>query len=355
MENNSDLSINEITLTGKIVAGILLILFTILPIWLIMAYWPDRIPGPKDEVKPLYLNKLYHVRLVCIPEKACERDTIFLDTAHKAYTKINVTKPITGGAGTDSPKAASDSAQTDTTKVSDTTKPSTDIPQQTLKNYYLRNELIDLSTIILILVAAAGFLGNMIHITTSFTTFVGAGKFKKSWLLWYFVKPFTASALALGLYFVFRGGFLNYSADPSSVNLYGILTISILAGLFTDRATLKLGEVFDVVFSIKKDLKNDDLRPDKLNATVAKIISVAPDTLVKVQENIITIKGENLDKQKFGFKINDESVPTDKIQITATVITIKYTIPASQVNSTEFKLQVFDEKNKEVAKKVFNV
>ena len=335
-------STNEMNIAGKITAGLLLVFFTILPIWLIMAYWPDRIPGPKDGLKPLYLDKLYHVRLVCIPDTVCEKDTFFLEAKQKALATVDT--------------ITVDTFHTDDTATVDSTASTpTKATPQTGKNFYLRNQLIDLSTIILILVAAAGFLGNMIHIATSFTTFVGAEKFKKSWLLWYFVKPFTASALALGLYFVFRGGFLNYSADPSSVNLYGILTISILAGLFTDRATLKLGEVFDVVFSIKKDLKNDDPRPDKLNATVAKIISVAPDTLVKPQENVITIKGENLDKQKFIFKINDESVPADKIQITATAITIKYTIPASQANSSEFKLQVFDDKNKEVAKKVFTI
>jgi hypothetical protein len=346
---------NEISLTGKIAAGLLLILFTLFPIWLIMAYWPDRIPGPKEPVKPLYLNKLYHVRLACIPDKAYEGDTIFLDTAHKAIAKSSTKESVAGRMGNDSAKIAADSILDDTTKTNDTTKSTIGTLQQNPQKYYLRDELIDLSTIILILVAAAGFLGNMIHIASSFTTFVGAKKFKRSWVLWYCVKPFTASALALGLYFVFRGGFLNYSAEPSSINIYGILTISVLAGLFTDRATLKLSEVFDVIFSIKKDLKNDDPRPDKLNAEVAKIISVEPDKLVMAQENVITIKGENLDKHKFSFKINDESVSKDKIQITATAIMIKYTVPASQADSIRFKLQVSDEKNTDLFTKVFTV
>jgi hypothetical protein len=98
----------------------------------------------------------------------------------------------------------------------------------------------------------------MIYIATSFTTFVGAGKFKKSWILWYCVKPFTAAALALGMYFVFRGGFLNMSDDSTNINLYGVMTLSILTGLFTDRATLKLKEVFDVL------LKPSEERPNKL-------------------------------------------------------------------------------------------
>src|ERR1019366_9213395 len=52
-------------------------------------------------------------------------------------------------------------------------------------NPCLRGDLINLNVLLLELVAAAGFLGNMIYISISFTTFVGAGMFKKSWLLWY--------------------------------------------------------------------------------------------------------------------------------------------------------------------------
>src|SRR5204862_161201 len=58
-------------------------------------------------------------------------------------------------------------------------------------------------TVLVIMVATGGFLGNMIHIATSFTTYIGAGSFRKRWILWDWGRPFTPSALALALYLAF--------------------------------------------------------------------------------------------------------------------------------------------------------
>jgi len=339
MENNQQTATSEIGTTEKISAGMLLIIFTLFPIWLIMAYWPDRLPNPKENVRPLYIDELYHIRLACIPDSICCTDTLII----KNTTVDTVTHTITDSA----------IKKTDSTgKPKDTAKTRTDtVRRQNLvvikQRYYTKDDLIDLNTILLILVAATGFLGNMIHIATSFTAFVGSNQFKRSWVLWYFVKPFTASAIALGLYFVFRGGFFNYSADASGINLYGVLTMSVLAGLFTDKATLKLADIFEVVFSVK------DKRTDKLGEP--KISSITPSKLSLNVDNIILINGENLDKGKFTFKINDEVVGTDKIGVTASVITIHYTIPSTQKDKTEFKLQILDDKNKEVISKTFTL
>jgi hypothetical protein len=199
------------------------------------------------------------------------------------------------------------------------------------------DESIQFNTLLLILVALCGFLGNMIHIATSFTTFVGANEFKRSWLMWYCVKPFTASALAITFYFVFRGGFLNYASD-AALNIYGIMTMAMLTGLFTDNATLKLKEIFEVAFKAKDD------RPNTLSGTGIKITDVTPDKLDKTKENIITIKGENLDKAGLKIKINLEvaayTVSADKS------IVIKYTIPPTQTAATIFKIQLLDKDDK---------
>ncbi|CAN5423479.1 hypothetical protein BH10BAC2_BH10BAC2_18750 [soil metagenome] len=329
---------NEISNAGKWLAGILLIIFTVLPIWLIMAYWPDRIPDVKEKIKPLYIDELYHIRLACIPDAVCCADTIVIrnrtiDSVQK--TVIDTTVRIAA----DSANLAVDSGKSDQKII-------------LKQRYYTKEDLIDLNTLLLILIAAAGFLGNMIHIATSLTTFIGNEQFKRSWILWYIVKPFTGAALALGLYFVFRGGFLNYSADAGSINLYGILTISLLAGLFTDKATLKLGEIFEVIFSVK----SGDKRTDKLSSIAVKIASVTPDKLQAApEENTITIKGENFDKAKLSFTINEEIITADKITITPATITINYTISATQATKTEFTLKVTDEKNTELCTKKFTV
>jgi IPT/TIG domain len=338
---------NELSVVGKIIAGALLIFFTILPGYIIVAYWPDRLADPKENVRPLYVNDPFHIRLACITDTLCCPDTMIVkkspgDTTVKDTAQLPVLKTA-DTAGLDSLgkirviRAAQAAAlQHQQQSVSK-------------KKYYLPEELIHLNTLILILVAAAGFAGNMIHIATSFTTFTGAGEFKRSWLLWYFVRPFSASALAMGIYFVFRGGFLNMNNDSVNINLYGVMTISLLAGLFTDIATQKLKEVFETLFKPK------DNRPDKLEKPEIKVNSVTPEKLVADKANTITIKGENFDKNKLVFKMNGETITEDKVTITANTITIQYTIPEVQADKTEFKLVIADEKGKELFAKTLGV
>jgi hypothetical protein len=305
----------------KYIAGFLLIFFLLAPATFIVAYWPDRIPGPKEPVKPLYIHEMFHVRLVCVPDTPCCPDTFFVkscikDTGMAQAKKDSIVQPRVTGQ----------------------------------RRYYLIKDLLDLNILVLILVAAAGFLGNMIYVATSFTTFVGANKFNRSWLLWYIVKPFTAAGLALGLYFVFRGGLLNYAADVPGINLFGVITMAILAGLFTDKATLKLKEVFDVIFTLKKDD-----RPDTLAHPVNKFIAATPAKLSRTEKNSIVIKGEDLDKGSLVFKMNDQVVPPGDIVRTATSITISYMVPAPPPDLTEVLLVVTDDKNKVVFQQTFTL
>lgn len=211
---------NEISSWGKFFAGLIIISLTLLTSMYLIAYWPDRIPEPGRKSTSLYTYKPFQVRLIdAVADTAFSNKNALSDNPLHEVNAPLVTVPANG------------------------------------------TTLIHINTLLLILVGVAGFLGNMIHIASSFTTFVGAGKFRKSWILWYCVKPFTAAALAIAVYFVLRGGFLNMSDDSANINIYGVATISILCGLFTDRATLKLKEVFDVLF--RPALKDD--RPDKLN------------------------------------------------------------------------------------------
>lgn len=347
----------------KILAGFLLIVFLLAPAYYIVAYWPDRIPDPKDGVRPLYVNKPFHVSLVCVPDTPCCIDTFFVhatitgkyadkvriadsaiaaDSARAADSAKSAGKAKAGGKAT----AANTPGLSDTGKTpgSPTKKP--EVTGQA--TYYLISDLIDLNILLLMLVAAGGFLGNMIYVATSFTTFVGADKFNRSWLLWYFVKPFTAAGLALGLYFVFRAGFLSYSASASGINPYGVETVAILAGLFTDKATLKLKEIFDVVFT----LKNKDSRPGTL-AQPFKFISATPAKLSRVDKNTIVITGQCLDQGTFHFKINNQVIAKDQITTSTTNIAIAYSAAAVPADQTSVLLVVTDDQDKIVFQQTF--
>lgn len=103
-----------------------------------------------------------------------------------------------------------------------------------------------------ILVLLSGLLGSLIHGATSFSSYVGDQKLDKNWLWWYALRPFVGMAVAFVFYIVFRGGLVN-NTKLESLNVYGVMTLAALAGLFSDRATLKLKEIFETMFQPKDD------------------------------------------------------------------------------------------------------
>jgi hypothetical protein len=122
---------------------------------------------------------------------------------------------------------------------------------------------------LLLLVLLAGALGSFIHALQSLVDFSGNTTLKTSWTWWYIARPFLGMALALVFYAALRGGLV--AGTPSAVkdvNPYGIFTIGALAGMFSDKATQKLADIFDVLF------KADDKRKDKL-----KKVSIKTDAL----------------------------------------------------------------------------
>jgi hypothetical protein len=324
---------NQISTWGKVAAGILLALFTLLALNTIISYWPDKLPPAGDDGR--YYHKC-HITML-LDKAAIKQPGSQKDTAAAALFKNkqdSVIKKIKTGQA----KVAKADSGTIAALKADQTKHAKAVDDSTLKAkkalakvdsvksvkyndtvqkaaIYDIDDTIQFNTILLILVAAAGFLGNMIHVAGSFTAFVGLEKFKKSWLLWYFVKPFTASALAIVVYFTFRAGFLSTNDGGNNLNLFGIMAISAMSGLFTEVVTRKLRDVLDVVF--------------KSNSTVVPVISGAtPVTLKHSVANPITITGTNLDKVPLNITIDGTAIaPTGKP--TATSIVINFTAGAA--------------------------
>lgn len=262
---------NEIHTEGRAIAGVLLVVFTVLPIIFIVGLFPDQMPAAGEKIQ-LYAGQLFNMRLV-----------------------------------------------------------------SNLTDY--KGPTIHLNTIMFFLVALAGFMGSMIHLATSFTNYVGSEKFKRSWILWYFVKPFTGAAIAIVFYLVLKAGLLN-SDGASGVNPYGIIILAALAGLFTDKATMKLEEIFTVIFKPKDD------RPDKLDETSIKIKGIEPKKLSVDGDNNILIKGEALDKHPLSIKINDTDIPAFDVKPDA--ISFKFKIPDEFKTEKALRLSVFDKAGKSV-------
>jgi len=107
---------------------------------------------------------------------------------------------------------------------------------------------LSLDARLLVLVMLAGALGSLIHATTSFGDFVGNHLLTANWLWWYVLKPVIGTVLATVFYLVVRAGFLMGLPDTGSINLYGIVALAAMVGMFSKQATDKLGEVFDTLF-----------------------------------------------------------------------------------------------------------
>jgi hypothetical protein len=209
---------------------------------------------------------------------------------------------------------------------------------------------IQFGALILILVAAAGFLGNMVFVASSFATFVGADKFRRSWILWYFVKPFTASGLAVFLYLALNNSNTGPGAPGGPVNLNGIIAMAALAGLFTDTATQKLKEIFTAIF------KPTDNRPDKLTDPSVKVVSVDlstmhPDKIDVNQPNNFLITGQNLDPKNIIVSINGKNIAPAALTVTPTLLKFTYTVDPADKALNKFTLLITDAKDVKIAGK----
>jgi hypothetical protein len=317
---NIDPSGNEIGQRGKWLAGILLASVTLFTIIVIVAHWPDRMPPVNSNAGTKYQYKWFAITYLDSNGKDPADTTIF------QTPKTIDTPMVIAGTNTDSLKRIKDSiAKQQAAIVAPSKKRSTCT--------------IDLNTLLLLLVALSGFLGNMIHIASSLTNFIGAGKFKRSWLLWYWVKPFTAAALAVGVYIIFRAGFLNSADATASVNLYGVVAIALLAGLFTDMATQKLKDVFAVVF------QSGTVRPNPLDYPPLKITSITPARLPLDQEIDVVVSGVGFENRILKIKIDGEEIKEAVIQPNSIVFKYK-----AGKDKPKPQLIIYDDKGVEITK-----
>lgn len=109
------------------------------------------------------------------------------------------------------------------------------------------------------------------------------------------------------------------SDDVVNINLYGVMTMAILSGLFTDRATLKLKEVFDVLLRPKEE-RSDPLKTDK-----PVITGVTAELPEGGKTASLTVAGKYLDKGQIEIVIDGKAV-TNSI-ITAEKISFTYELP----------------------------
>ena len=106
---------------------------------------------------------------------------------------------------------------------------------------------------LIFLVIIAGALGSYVAAAVSFVDYAGNKKLKRSWLWWYYLRPFTGSVLAVMFYMIIKGGLISASFDAQSLSRFGIVGFAGLVGLFSKQAIDKLNEIFNVVFTLRDE------------------------------------------------------------------------------------------------------
>jgi hypothetical protein len=146
-------------------------------------------------------------------------------------------------------------------------------------------------TALLMLAIAAGALGACVHVATSFATFVGNQRFKRSWTWWYVMRPLIGAALALFFYAAVRGGIMTSQAGSGDVNPYGVVALAALVGLFSKQATDKLREVFETLFRTSAGY-GDDERKDKATFPKPVLVAVEPPHVRRAERASLRLRGE---------------------------------------------------------------
>src|SRR6185295_1232668 len=92
-----------------------------------------------------------------------------------------------------------------------------------------------------LLVIFAGALGGTLHGLRSLYWYVGLRSLLKSWTLMYVLLPFTGAVIAVIFYAVIRAGLLPVPSTKEASLV--IVAISVLVGLFSQQAAVKLKDV----------------------------------------------------------------------------------------------------------------
>jgi hypothetical protein len=113
------------------------------------------------------------------------------------------------------------------------------------------------------LVAVVGALGGLTHAMGSFGTYVGNRELKASWLWWYALRPTLSAAVAVLVFLVFRAGLGAPDLGLAAGDCLKVAGFAGLVGLFAEPATIKLKDIFEAIFTPRRDPREDKAGEDK--------------------------------------------------------------------------------------------
>lgn len=100
------------------------------------------------------------------------------------------------------------------------------------------------------LIILIGALGASIHGLNSVSRFTGNDTFNDNWALWYWIRPVLGAALAFISYCFLRAGLFTIETTK---DLYGVIAVAGLIGLFSKQALSKISDIADAIFTSNRD------------------------------------------------------------------------------------------------------
>jgi IPT/TIG domain len=151
------------------------------------------------------------------------------------------------------------------------------------------------------LMALVGAIGAILHVLRSFSWYVGNRDLVWSWIPTYFILPFVGALTSIAFYLIIRGGLM--TAASESDNVFGLLAIGTLVGLFTQPALEKLKKISEGILTSAPTGK--DSKP-------VEVERVAPPD---GQENQpVTILGNGFVKGRVRVRFGDKVAKVAKVE-----------------------------------------
>jgi hypothetical protein len=143
---------------------------------------------------------------------------------------------------------------------------------------------------LLLLVAGVGALGGLTHAMGSFGTYVGNRELKASWLWWYGLKPALSASVAILVFLAVRAGLGVPGIALEAADCFKVAGFAGLVGLFAEPATVKLKDVFEAIFTPRRDPREDKSGQAEVS-TSPVIRSIEPRTLKASEKTKLQIGG----------------------------------------------------------------
>ena len=103
---------------------------------------------------------------------------------------------------------------------------------------------------LILIMAIMGALGGFAYSVNLFAYYIGVKEFDTSYSCWYVLRPLIGSILAVIFCFAFRGVFFSFSGTAQNLDIFGMATVSGMAGIFSQEILKKGGEIFRQIFNI---------------------------------------------------------------------------------------------------------